>query len=90
MLLIRYYPAAWMVINREAEIFHSRLLSFLRRCYSDGLRLSAQLRRRARISGSFGSSKPRRRHFSFPRCWTAIMLEAHILPPLALCQAIRC
>lgn len=88
--MVRYDPVVRLFANRNMMV-RNRLVLFLRRCYSGGSGLEpAVLCRRFRLSGGFSQVRPRRKKLRFPRCWSTVLLEGHMLDPLSLCQVIRC
>lgn len=89
-VLIRYDPVVRLFFNRNLTA-RNRLALFLRqRCSSGSGLKSAVLCRRFRLSGGHSQVRHRRKKLYFPRCWSTVLLEGHMLDPLSLCQVIRC
>lgn len=88
--MVQYDPVLRVFTNRNM-MARNRLVLFVRQRLSGSCGPEpAVLCRRFRLSGGFSQVKPRRKKLRFPRCWSTVLLEGHLLEPLALCRAIRC
>jgi hypothetical protein len=87
--LVRYDPVVRLFLNRNMTARNCLVLFLRQRCGGSGLKF-AVLCRRFRMFGGDRRGSCRKKKLSFPRCWSTVLLEGHMLDPLSLCQVIRC